>query len=179
MRIGRQKSNIIGKSTPRSIHKHTFRKVRTNMDITDFLRAHGDKVRQDPLTGCWNWVAGLDVDGYGMCTPLRKEDGTLTPNRSHIISFECAHANTVRYKDDVIMHRCNNRRCCNPEHLFLGSKRDNALHSVASGLHANAAKTHCAHGHAYDLANTLVLKSGARYCRECARKRAARRKSGV
>lgn len=146
------------------------------MDITNFLLAHGDKVRQDAITGCWNWTAGLDDDGYGMCAPLRRDDGSLTPNRSHLIAFELSRPSVKRYKDDVVMHRCNNRRCCNPEHLILGSKSDNALHSVASGLHANARKTSCPRGHAYDEANTLVLKNGGRYCRACARARASSRK---
>lgn len=34
-----------------------------------------------------------------------------------------------------VLHRCDNRRCQNPFHLFLGTKRDNTLDMIAKGRH--------------------------------------------
>ena len=33
----------------------------------------------------------------------------------------------------LVLHRCDNRRCCNPEHLFLGTHSDNTLDAVGKG----------------------------------------------
>ena len=36
-------------------------------------------------------------------------------------------------KDDLfVMHRCNNKLCCNPDHLTLGTNQENQLHAVYS-----------------------------------------------
>ncbi len=64
--------------------------------------------------------------------------------------------------------------------LAWGSYSDNAFDAVANGTHANAAKTECLRGHAFDLENTGVQinkttgRSG-RYCKTCARAAAKRR----
>jgi predicted XRE-type DNA-binding protein len=35
--------------------------------------------------------------------------------------------------DTCVLHHCDNRRCCNPDHLFLGSKKDNAQDALRKG----------------------------------------------
>ena len=37
----------------------------------------------------------------------------------------CVLTQTPAAMDEVVRHRCHNRRCINPEHLMLGSKADN------------------------------------------------------
>lgn len=74
----------------------------------------------------------------------------------------------------VIDHVCRKTLCVNPDHLQPVTFKDNALRGE-SPLAANAAKTHCAHGH--ELAgDNLVIRnrpSGpSRDCRECNRRRA-------
>ncbi len=39
----------------------------------------------------------------------------------------CVLRQTVASYDDVVRHRCNNRRCINPEHLEIGSRGDNMM----------------------------------------------------
>lgn len=75
---------------------------------------------------------------------------------------------------------CNNRRCVNVEHLFLGTNADNCADMVAKGRHANQLKTHCKHGHELAGDNLEVVSSGrgglTRRCRTCRAETLRRRK---
>lgn len=75
------------------------------------------------------------------------------------------------------MHGChrdddpvNNRL----ENLYWGTQRQNVLDAVVSGRHksvAEAAKTHCPHGHEYTAENTYIKpRTGHRNCRACHRR---------
>ena len=74
-----------------------------------------------------------------------------------------------------IDHLCRVRCCVNPAHLEPVTPRENTLRGV--GVTAkNAAKTHCSKGHPLSDENLLVLASGRRVCRACARSNGKRYK---
>ncbi len=68
-----------------------------------------------------------------------------------------------------VLHHCDNPRCVNVGHLFIGTVRDNNADRTAKGRSRNgmSEKTHCPRGHEYAGDNLFVL--GGRRCRTCAR----------
>lgn len=70
-------------------------------------------------SGCIPWTLRLDEWGYGtLC------DGKKT-HLAHRVSFACFVGEIPRGM--LVLHRCDNPKCINPVHLFLGTHRDNAI----------------------------------------------------
>lgn len=69
-----------------------------------------------------------------------------------------------------VLHRCDNRACINTDHLWLGTKKDNAVDMARKGRQWQQKKEACQQGHPLD-GRTL---SGTRFCLECSRARKRR-----
>lgn len=78
------------------------------------------------VSGCWNWLASKDVDGYGN---FYSED--LNERRAHRASYKLFIGDIP--KGLFILHSCNNPSCCNPNHLRIGTAQDNATDCVKAG----------------------------------------------
>ena len=72
--------------------------------------------------GCWNWSGYKDKDGYGTIT-VKGKNGKNGPIRAHRFSL-MVHGREVQ-NDDLVLHRCNNPSCVNPDHLYIGDHKQN------------------------------------------------------
>jgi hypothetical protein len=82
---------------------------------------------------CWEWQRGVAANGYG-ATRLNNKNV-----RSHRVAWYLTHGT---WPSDLILHSCDNRRCCNPNHLRVGTPADNAADMVSRGRQLRGERNH-------------------------------------
>lgn len=94
---------------------------------------------------CWIWQRRISVSGYGdFQTHDRKQRiKDFFPNNTRGIAAHKVSHIVFRGdipKDKVVLHTCNKKHCCNPDHLYLGTRLDVAANGIKNGHRANTAK---------------------------------------
>ena len=92
--------------------------------IENYYLKHVDKDPdyKGPNGDCWGWL-GRSGDGkYGKIWSSYLNSSVL----AHRFSWEYHNKASIISKDIFVCHHCDNPPCTNPDHLFLGSSRDNA-----------------------------------------------------
>ena len=84
----------------------------------------------EPNSGCWLWEGIVSKDGYGILQ-VRTLTGQTKRVRAHRVAWELE--NGPIPVGVLACHRCDNRCCVNPDHIFLGSPSDNIRDMVRKG----------------------------------------------
>jgi len=114
---------------------------------------------------CWVWTLRKDKQGYGRVNVNYKTE------QAHRVSW-------VAFRGEIpagmcVLHKCDNPSCVNPDHLFLGTRKDNCHDMIIKGRdnfvgrkYGNKIKrTHCKRGHSYE-GNSFVYGKH-RQCKIC------------
>ena len=75
---------------------------------------------------CWIWQGTLTSTGYGLFSYKGKP--CMTHRASYALYKNGGELPKYHYgwlEKMVVVHSCNNKKCCNPEHLFLGNQKQN------------------------------------------------------
>ena len=104
------------------------KKGRPGNKMEDFL----DNTRINVSTGCWEWQGYKDRDGYGQMGFENKN--RLVHRLAYMLYNQCTEEDI---KGKVIMHLCDNPSCVNPEHLQIGTQKDNIQDCIQKGRRAN------------------------------------------
>jgi hypothetical protein len=98
--------------------------------------------------GCWNWIGFINKSGYG------RLQWHMKMTLAHRLSY-------VLYVGPIpdgmfVCHKCDNRKCVNPDHLFIGDHLDN-MHDMSLKGRRNPPRLHGErHGNS-KLTNDIVL----------------------
>lgn len=130
-----------------------------------------DYVSCEPNTGCWLWDGACDGHGYGQ---MRMRGG-LARLATHV-SLEMVGRPVPSGMNAC--HHCDFPPCVNPDHLFIGTQRDNVNDARAKGRMSKppiAVKgqgrltTTCRVGHELAVVGIYVSRTGVQNCKLCAR----------
>jgi hypothetical protein len=104
-------------------------KKSTCSDETLAKRFFAKNIIPDSKDECWKWTGSSYPYGYGCIGTSKGVDG------AHRVSYKL-HVGEI--PDGLcVLHKCDNPNCNNPEHLFLGTKKDNALDRSLKGRGKN------------------------------------------
>jgi len=80
---------------------------------------------------CWEWDGAYFGNGYGFLNVGSKADGSRRPEGAARIAWKLTNGELPPGMS--VLHRCDNPRCVRPDHLFIGTQRDNMRDMASKG----------------------------------------------
>ena len=112
---------------------------------------------------CWIWRGKRNQKGYGVAVR----------NGRAVVAHRVAYEDKVRPipEGKLLCHYCDNPPCVRPDHLFVGTARDNTHDMMTKGRHVpqKPRGEFCKHGHALTPDNVYRYGDGQEQCRTCRR----------
>lgn len=129
-----------------------------------------NRKRIDNVTGCWLYTKCLS-SGYGQIRLSKKFKIYVHRLSAHL------YLDYNLDSDKIVLHKreCPNRHCFSPEHLYIGTDKENCRDWIAVKGYKNqfTERTSCQKGHEYtDKSTRIDPKTGQRVCKICTRIRA-------
>lgn len=109
------------------------------------------RIEIDTKTNCWNWTKSL-IKGYARISGTRSKESPLTSR------YVFKYLKGIDPKNKQVCHTCDNPKCVNPDHLFLGTLIDNFKDMKNKGRSARGIKNTKAKLTEYEVKKILSLK---------------------
>ena len=97
-----------------------MKNIWNNVEIIPLSTRFWSKVQKGEPEACWVWLGGK-AGPYGMLGGIGV----------HVIAYTLTFGDVP--EGNCVRHSCNNKLCVNPEHLKVGTQRENLLDQVAAG----------------------------------------------
>lgn len=102
----------------------------------DYVEKFTDRFwsKVDTSGECWVWTGYTTSSGYGRLQFYDRNDDEYTNLRAHRVSKYLEQNKPIdSYQVNHNCHNGENRKCCNPDHLYLGTARQNSADAVKNG----------------------------------------------